>query len=545
MANNYDAAELSDQMVRLGLISSSQMREATEETTDGSADTLLRTLMRKGWLTSWQREKLVKGDFAGFFYGPAKVLFHIAEGTFARVYRGERTDSGEAVAIKVLRRRFTADAAAVARFGQEAEAGMALLHPNIVKIHEFGESEKLHYMIMEYVEGSNLRDFLKIRGRLGADEAMPILLGMARGLRYSHDNGVTHRDIKGTNILISTKREAKLVDFGLANVGDDRVTEFAHTRTVDYSALERGCNSPKGDPRSDIYFLGCVFYQMLTGVLPLPEVETADPLAKMLKRSFGAIKPMTELRYPPPPELCQIIEKMMAFKLDQRYQNMVDVLRDLDKFERKQTGKSSVTEAEVAEEPVTDEDLFAEAFGRQRGTLPAAAEKPASPAKSPDVASHTPTSESPSSSQIPVTPVSISRPVGDSAAVAIPGKRIMVVETQAGIRDALQKALAKMGFEVSVFSAPEPAATEFSQAPVDIVLYDLDGLPAGALETFLAIHQKAHDELHELAAIVVLGPRQEDLIDEFPLDDRLVLLKKPIKIKDVQTALQQVGALVG
>ena len=130
---NYDTEELADQMIRLSLISTSQMREAKEEATDWSVDGMTRTLMRKGWLTIWQRDKLLKGDFSGFFYGPAKVLFHIAEGTFARVYRGERTESGEAVAIKVLRRRFTTDAASVARFAQEAEAGMALLHPNIVK----------------------------------------------------------------------------------------------------------------------------------------------------------------------------------------------------------------------------------------------------------------------------------------------------------------------------------------------------------------------------------------------------------------------------
>ncbi len=539
---NYDTEELADQMIRLSLISTSQMREAKEEATDWSVDGMTRTLMRKGWLTSWQRDKLLKGDFSGFFYGPAKVLFHIAEGTFARVYRGERTESGEAVAIKVLRRRFTTDAASVARFAQEAEAGMALLHPNIVKIHEFGETDKLHYMIMEYVEGSNLRDFLKLRGRLGADEALPILLGMARGLRYSHDNSVTHRDIKGTNILISTKREAKLVDFGLANVGDDRVTEFAHTRTVDYSALERTCGSPKGDARSDIYFMGCVFYQMLTGVLPLPEVETADPLAKMLKRSFGAIKPLAELRYAPPAELCQIIEKMMNIKLEQRYQNMAEVLRDLDIFERRRTGKSSSATAEVAiEAPATDEDLFAEAFGRQRGTLPASAEVVAPPAPSAAAVAKPTSASDPAVAAAPA----IARPVGGVSGVAVPGKRVMVVEAQAGIQDALKKSLIKMGFEVSVFGAANQAAEQFHQSPADVLLYDLDGLHSDGLDVFLAMHQKAHDDRHDLAAIVILGPKQEDLVDEFPLDDRLVLLNKPIKIKDVQTALQQVGALVG
>ena len=112
---------------------------------------------------------------------------------------------------------------------------------------------------------------------------------------------MTHRDIKATNILISNTGEAKLVDFGLATIeGDDtRHGDAPASGTVDYSALERTCSSPKGDPRSDIYFLGCVFYQMLTGQVPLEESESKDLLEKMLKRGFGAIKPLSEHRHAP------------------------------------------------------------------------------------------------------------------------------------------------------------------------------------------------------------------------------------------------------
>ena len=106
------------------------------------------------------------------------------------------------------------------------------------------------------------------------------MVGLVSALQYSNGHGITHRDIKGTNILIASNGTAKLVDFGLATIeGDEKKVAAAHgQRTVDYSALERTCGSVKGDPRSDIFFLGCVFYQMLTGQLPMPEVETADPL---------------------------------------------------------------------------------------------------------------------------------------------------------------------------------------------------------------------------------------------------------------------------
>jgi serine/threonine protein kinase len=479
----FDAESLAEQAVLIGLLSRSQVKEAKAEADDGSVESLGRVLMRKGWLTSWQRDKLLKGDANGFFYGPYKVLFHIAEGTFARVYRGVRTETQHPVAVKVLRRRFTSDSAAVSRFAQEAEAGMRLVHPNIVRILEYGEADRNHFMVMEYVEGSNLRDFLKLRGRLGAEEAVPIMLGLARGLKYSHDQQVTHRDLKGTNILISTRREAKLVDFGLATVGDDRFVELAHTRTVDYSALERTCGSAKGDPRSDIYFLGCVYYQLLTGVLPLPEVETHDPLAKMLKRSFGAIKPLSELRYAPPEEICRIVEKMMKMDLRARYQTMGEVVRDLESYaEHARTGQPM----EYA--PTTDDDLLADAF----------------------LSRHTPDT-----------------------------KHVLCVEVQEVIQDALKKSLTRMGYHVLLVRDAERAAERYKESPPDAVVFDTDGLGPEALEAFLEMHEKAHEDGHDLAGVVILGPKQHELLRSLPTDDRLVVLKKPVKMKDIQDALAQ------
>ncbi len=103
---------------------------------------MARVLLRRDILTAWQVERLKKGDLTGFDYGGCKVLFHIAEGTFARVYRGRRMEGNQSVAIKVLRQRFVADSGAVARFNQEAESGLRLVHPNIVRIYEYGERDK-------------------------------------------------------------------------------------------------------------------------------------------------------------------------------------------------------------------------------------------------------------------------------------------------------------------------------------------------------------------------------------------------------------------
>lgn len=533
--NPIDADMMADQAVLIGLLSREQLRDARNDAEDGSAEALSRVFLRKGMLTSWQIDRLMKGEATGFFYGNYKVLFHLAEGTFARVYRGEKIDSGQPVAIKVLRRRFTTDHDAVARFGLEAEAGMKLIHPNIVRIYEYGESDRNNYMIMEYLEGSNLRDLLKIRKHLDTEAAMPIMVGLAHGLDYSHSNGVTHRDIKGTNILISNRREAKLVDFGLATVAGDRISEFAHTRTVDYSALERTCGSPKGDPRSDIYFLGCVYYQMLTGVLPLPEVETSDPLAKMLKRSFGAIKPIHEHRQAPPPEISAIIEKMMQIDLKKRYQTMGDVVRAFEEYKGRDTGEQDGAKngrsagPELLPHEMADADLLASAF---------ASKAPASA-----------TNQPPASNTRTPTPTPTPEPVTDSPIQSRPplegrSPRVLCVEVQESIQEAFRKAFSKMGYDVELVQDAEAAVELFRETPPpDALVYDVDGLGPDGFQAFLSIYGEAQLGGHDLPSLVLLGPRQANLARRLPDDERVLLLIKPLKLRDVQDAITQLAPI--
>ena len=502
-----DAETLVDQVTMLGLITRDQLREATADAGDVAPDATLRALLRKGWLTSWQIDRLKKGDPTGFFFGDSKVLFHLAEGTFARVYRGQNITGGGPVAIKVLRQRFAQLSEAVYRFHKEAEAGMRLDHPNIVRVIDVGQQDNRHYMIMEYVEGMNLRDFLKLRTRMTAQQALPLMVGLARALKYSLDKGVTHRDIKGTNILISNKGVAKLVDFGLATMeGDESKHGVKSQRTVDYSALERTCNSPKGDPRSDIYFLGCVFYQMVTGQLPMEEAESKDLLKKMLKRSFGAIKPISDHPYAPDEELAAIIEKMMKIDLKARYQSMDDVVADLERY---QASLDATTGKPGAEARPHEEDEFASIF-----TLP------------PD---SSPAEEEPAQEAAPLS----------FEVKAIVQKSVLCVEAQDEIQDVLRKTLSRMGYRVLLVSDAERAAERYREAPVDAVIFDTDGQGPDALDHFLDMHEKAHEDEHKLVALVLLGPRQAALKEKLPTDDRLIVLTKPLKMKEVQKSIRR------
>ena len=518
---DLDAQSLADTAVMIGLLTRPQAREAMAEAEDGSYGAISRAFLRKGLITSWQLERLQKGDPTGFFYGGYKVLFHLAEGTFARVYRGIQPDNGSAVAVKVLRNRFVTDKLAVKRFHEEAEAGLKLRHENIVQIMDYGSDGNKHYMIMEYVEGTNLRDFLRLRTKVSPDEALPLMLGLARGLKYSIDRGVTHRDIKGTNILISNAGVAKLVDFGLATLTIERDSRSSlnSQRTVDYSALERACGSEKGDPRSDVFFLGCVFYQMLTGQLAIKEAEDKDPLKKMLVRGINSITPLGEHRLAPDPELTAVIERMMKVDLKARYQSLGPVVNDLENYARKVKG--GIFGLDVGQEQEEEEDPNAFLSDLSKIFTYYDEDGPAKPAAAPVAAA----------------------PAAPAPAKPSVKKNLLCVEHQQEIQDAFRKSFTKMGYRVILVSDAEVAAERFREAPPDVVVFDLDGLEPEAVESFAAMEEKARQSGRPFAALVLLGSRQASLRTKLPAADGVTVLSKPVKMKQVQASVAKLAPL--
>src|SRR5262249_55039535 len=159
-----------------------------------------------------------KGDQDGYVLGGYRLLYKIASGSFGRVFRAADPLTGRIVAIKILRKRWSEDPHNIELFEREGRVGLSLRHLNIVEILAVSRDGATgqYYIVMEFVEGGNLRDFLSIRKKLEPGEAVRLIEEAVAGLSYAYSKGLTHRDIKLTNILISTQGEAKLVDFGLA-----------------------------------------------------------------------------------------------------------------------------------------------------------------------------------------------------------------------------------------------------------------------------------------------------------------------------------------
>ena len=207
------------------------------------------------------------------------------------------------VALKVLRNTLQREPRPVQLFVREGRVGCTLRHPNIVPIYDVVSKGRSHFLVMEFVEGRNLREFVKIRKKLDPIEATRLMIGITDGMRYAFEHGLTHRDLKMSNVLVSSRGEAKIVDFGLASMDetltDDALADLPNTRTIDYAALERATGVRKDDTRSDIYFLGCIYYNMLTGKPPL--AETRDRLQRLSKQRFLDVVPIQKARSVDPP----------------------------------------------------------------------------------------------------------------------------------------------------------------------------------------------------------------------------------------------------
>ncbi|MGH7222882.1 MAG: serine/threonine protein kinase, partial [Gemmataceae bacterium] len=251
--------------------------------------------------------------------------------------------------IKVLRRRWSEDQARIDLFIREGKVGLTLKHPNIVEVIAVNRdaSSGQYFLVMEFVEGGNLREILQIRKKLSAAESLRILEDAASGLTYAYSHSMGHRDIKLTNLLISSTGEAKLVDFGLAQFfstlakkEDEKVD-----RTVDYAGLERATGVKFGDVRSDIYFLGCVFYEALTGRSPLS--MTRDKHARMRKGRFEEVLPINPNEIDGPPSVLALLDTMMALEPKQRYQTPAQLLDAVKSVRREVEGKSANKEGQT------------------------------------------------------------------------------------------------------------------------------------------------------------------------------------------------------
>jgi serine/threonine-protein kinase len=268
--------------------------------------------------------------------GKYRVLDALGRGGMAQVYRGYHPQLDRHVAIKVLRADLVEHEEFLERFRREAHAVSGLRHANIVQVFDFDVQDDFYYMVMELLEGNTLRDRLNEyrlkKQRMPLAEIARTLTDMLNGLEYAHSEGVIHRDIKPANIMLTKKGQAVLTDFGIAQIlGSTRVTvSGAMMGTLNYMAPEQGLEN-RCDTRSDIYSLGIVLYEMLTGY---PPFDADTPLAILMKHLNDPLPLPSKLDPNLPPSFEQIVLKALAKDPADRYQSAADMLTAVQKMQQ-------------------------------------------------------------------------------------------------------------------------------------------------------------------------------------------------------------------
>jgi eukaryotic-like serine/threonine-protein kinase len=281
----------------------------------------------------------------------------IGRGGMATIYRGWDMRMDRAVAIKVLRELYTTDPKFVRRFQVEAKAASALQHPNIVQVYDYGQSEGNYFIIMELVEGTDLRRYLRSRGILDVDRALIIAHDVALGLGAAHRRNIVHRDVKPQNILVGRSGSIKLTDFGIASVYKDINTERLTTTgmtlgTVQYYAPEQA-QGEIVSPAADVYALGIVMYEMLTGRTPF---DGDTPVAVAMQHIQDAPMPPSQYNPSIPAALEEIILRCLEKVPEMRFRDGSQLARALEALGEAElnegaAGAATLTPGQIAPRP--------------------------------------------------------------------------------------------------------------------------------------------------------------------------------------------------
>ena len=493
MAEIKTAEQLAQRALDVNVIDHAQLQSVWSElgSNNSPLGAFQQVLLRRELLTQYQLEKLMKSESrTGFFYGDYKVLYCVGAGTFARVYRAVHRTTGKIYAVKVLRSSLSNPKGMhpkthkglkpyIDLFRREGEFGMKLKHPNIVEIHEVYSQGLTHYIVMDFVEGRNLREFYRARRRFDPLEAAEIMAGGMAGLTYALQQGVTHRDLKMSNVLVSSEGMAKLVDFGLAGVqgAEEAEAEGFSRRTIDYAGLERATGCRQDDPRTDIFFAGTILYQMLTAHPALPDNRDR---AQAGKARYQDIKPILDLVPTLPLPLTMVVNKALEFDPEKRYQTPGDMLVEL-KLAIKRVKGAKEGRASGGQELHSNEGLDDQ--GQPR--------------------------------------------------------KLMIVESDVKMQDMLRELFKRNHYRVLVLSDPDRALDRFfqDQKAADIVLFTTGANGRAALETFNRFGQES--ATRDLPAVLLLDQNHGHWEDKAQTSEHRVVAKMPIKMRDLRGALME------
>ena len=383
------AEQFVEDLVSSGLLTADDVASVEQDGASQDADALAESLVASGKLTKYQASRIREGKSAGLVLGQYTILDEIGAGGMGEVFKARHGRMERLAAVKVLPEAAVAKPGAVERFHQEVKAAARLTHPNIVMTFDAAEHDGIHYLVMEYVEGSDLAALVKRDGPLPIDRATDFVIQTAQGLAYAHAQGVYHRDIKPGNLLCSNDGTVKILDMGLARLQEGfgstnpegpQLTQSGQIMgTVDYMSPEQAEDTRSADHRSDVYSLGCTLYRLLTGEPPY----SGDTVMKtLLAHREAPIPSLQKSRPDVPAQIDDVYRKMVAKSPDDRFQSMPELITELKRcleipglgdalppIERPSESKKTVT-SETPTGDITDNPVNVETIDISVDELP-------------------------------------------------------------------------------------------------------------------------------------------------------------------------------
>jgi len=460
--------------------------QAEIRTKNPTANLLLEASLRRGWLTNYQIERLNSGEDRGFFFGPYKALYVAGAGTFARVFRCVHRETDNVVAVKVLRARFSENEAFINHFMHEAKLVAELKHPNIVPVYSAESQGHLHFMAMEFVEGQTLREFIKIRKTVDAKTVIQIGIDACNGLDYAlRTKKLPHRDLKLSNVILSSVGQAKLVDFGLASIAQGKAGQdipfLKNQQSIDYIALEKASGSPRMDERSDLYFLGCIMYHLICGKSPF--LETKDRAKRLDRNRFFDIQPIQLVVPETPGVVSALINKALMPNPEQRYQLAGEMLGDLRNAARRiesESGAATVASLRMGQHTNREERI------KKLNT-----------------------------------------------------KTVLIIDSNTQSQESLKVLLEKLHFKTLCINNPDNLLKMFKENDLvaQCILFNGQSLGMRAVRGFNDFAQ--YRSLRDVGAVLILDAGQANWTDSVTLTPNRVLMTMPIKIKELREVLNQ------
>ena len=343
----------------LEIMNADEVRAFWSQKTDSAEEpdpqSLAGQLVRARKLTKYQAVRVYQNKHQGLMLDKYLIEEQIGRGGMGVVFRARHRRMNRLVAIKILPRSVTHSEQIGRRFQREVEAAAKLIHPNIVTAFDADKHKGRDFLVMEYVKGKNLAEWLKETGPFTVSQALDCVIQAARGLQYAHETGVIHRDIKPQNMLLDSNGCVKILDMGLVSMEETESQESSEDITqnhqimgsIDYMSPEQAEDISNVDARADIYSLGCTFFRLLTGV---PLYKHDKLIQKLVAHRQAPIPSLLDFRDDVPENLNQVFQRMVAKVPVDRQQSMSEVVKELEACQLLEDSGVPVTSAVTATE---------------------------------------------------------------------------------------------------------------------------------------------------------------------------------------------------